>query len=381
MNEPDDGGRAVLRTVAVAAVAIAASLFSLTPPATFLDGIALDTSWRIQRNFGERPSGDDVIIVGIDPASVNAIPQPLGLWHEPLALALVRISTAHPRAIALDFPLPDRSYDAIHAGLDRALFSGLATAIESAPFVTTLTIDARTRAAKRIYTPFLALLGESRLGIGLLARDDDRVTRRFSLAIPTEDGAFPTIEGRLCRALKQQCTDGLIDYGLGAPLAYVPLKSVLEAQDQAARDRWFRGRIVLVGEVQPYSDRVPVPVNLAGWETGTRESPAIVVHAQALRTALARSAPADASRAVILLLITAAAFLVLVKDWRIAAAWGVLGTVMVFAGVFFALRGGLFIGPSAVVFALWAAVLFRGVGAWRARRNVHPAPSNFPHPT
>jgi len=166
-----------------------------------------------------------------------------------------------------------------------------------------------------------------------------------------------------------------------ALLAYVALKSVLEAQDQAARDRWFRGRIVLVGEVQPYSDRVPVPVNLAGWETGTRESPAIVVHAQALRTALARSAPADASRAVILLLITAAAFLVLVKDWRIAAAWGVLGTVMVFAGVFFALRGGLFIGPSAVVFAVWAAVLFRGVGAWRARRNVHPAPSNFPHPT
>src|SRR5262249_46143421 len=123
MNEPDDGGRAVLRTVAVAAVAIAASLFSLTPLATFPDGLALDASWRTLRHLGERPSADDVITVGIDPASVNAIPEPPGLWHEPLARALVLIATAHPRAIALDFPLPDRSYDAIHAGLDRALFS------------------------------------------------------------------------------------------------------------------------------------------------------------------------------------------------------------------------------------------------------------------
>jgi len=36
MNEIDDGGRAILRTVAVAAVAIAAALFSLTPLATYL---------------------------------------------------------------------------------------------------------------------------------------------------------------------------------------------------------------------------------------------------------------------------------------------------------------------------------------------------------
>ena len=380
MNETDDGGRAILRTVAVAAVAIAAALFSLTPLATYLDGVALDKSWRILRNFGARPAADEVIIVGIDPATVNAIPEPPPLWHQPLARALVRISAAHPRAIVLDFPLPDRSFDAIHPGLDRALFSGLATAVEAGPFVTTLTIDARTRAAKRIHTPFLALLGESRLGIGLLARDDDLVTRRFSLAIPTEDGAFPTIEGRLCRSLKQQCTDGLIDYGLGAPLVYVSLKSVLENEDRAVLERLFRGRIVLVGEVQPYSDRVPVPVNLAGWESGGQESPAIVVHAQALRTALARSAPADASHAVILLLITVAALVVLVNDWKISAAWGVLATAVLLTGVVFALRSGLFIGPSAMVFAIWTAVAFRCVAAWRARRRGPPGASNFTHP-
>jgi CHASE2 domain-containing sensor protein len=380
MNETDDGARAILRTVAVAAVAIAAALFSLTPLATYLDGISLDKGWRILRNFGARPSADEVIIVGIDPATVNAIPEPPALWHQPLARTLARVSAAHPRAIVLDFPLPDRSFDAIHPGLDRALFTGLASAVEGGPFVAALTIDARTRAAKRIHTPFLALLGESRLGIGLLARDDDQVTRRFSLAIPTEDGAFPTLEGRLCRTLKQQCTDGLIDYSLGAPLAHVSLKSVLENQDPVVAERWFRGRIVLIGETQPYSDRVPVPVNLAGWETEERESPAIVVHAQALRTALARSAPADASNATILLLITVAALVVLVKDWKISAAWGVLATAMLLSGAVFALRNGLFIGPSPAAFAIWTAVAWRCAAAWRSRRSVPAAASNFTHP-
>ena len=132
---------------------------------------------------------------------MSAIPEPPGLWHAPLGLALARIAAAKPRAIGLDYPLPERSFDAIRPGLDRALIVGLAAAAQNGPFVAVLTIDARTRSAKRIHTPFLALLGDSRLGIGLVARDADGVTRRFSLLIPTEDGGFPTFAGRLCRAL------------------------------------------------------------------------------------------------------------------------------------------------------------------------------------
>jgi adenylate cyclase len=379
MGEADDGSRAVLRAVAVAAAALAGFVFSLTPVASSLDGAILDASWRALRKLEVRPSADDVIIVGIDPATVNAIPEPPALWHQPLGRALAKIAAAHPRAIALDFPLPDRSFDSIRPGLDRALFSGLATAVESGPFVTVLTIDARTRGAKRIHTPFLALLGESRLGIGLLARDADGVTRSFSLAIPTEDASFPTLEGRLCRALARQCSDGLVNYALGAPLTYVSLKSVLETEDRAFIERLFRGRIVFIGETQPYSDRVAVPVNLAGWEPIERESPAIVVHAQALRTALAGAAPSEASRPLVMLLLTAAALLVLVADWRMALAWAVLASVGVLAGGVFALRGGIYIASAAILFTLWTAVVFRVVGAWRARREVLPAASNFTH--
>src|SRR6185436_7694402 len=116
MSEPDDGGRAVHRAVAVAAAAFAGFLFSLSALAPVLDGPALDAAWRTLRKFGVIPAADEVIIVGIDPASVNAIPQPPALWHEPLGRALARIAAARPRAIALEFPLPDRSFDSIRPG-------------------------------------------------------------------------------------------------------------------------------------------------------------------------------------------------------------------------------------------------------------------------
>ena len=381
MGEPDDGSRGVLRAVAVAAAALAGFLFSLTPLATYLDSAALDTSWRVLRKIDTRPSADEMIIVGIDPATVNAITEPPGLWHEPLARALARIAAAKPTAIVLDFPLPERSYDTIRPGLDRALFSGLATAVESTKFVTVLNIDARTRGARRIHTPYLALLGESRLGIGLLARDADNVVRRFSLAIPTEDGSFPTLEGRLCRALNRQCSDGLVNYALGAPLTYVSMKTVLQSPDDALVARLFSGRIVLIGETQPYSDRVRVPVNLAAWEPIERESPAIVVHAQSLRTALARAAPEDMSRPLLMVLLTAAGFLVLVRDWRHALAWAILITALVLAAGIGALRGGVALAPSAVIFALWTAVAFGGFAAWRQRAKLPNAGPNFPHST
>ena len=378
MSEPDDGSRAVLRAVAVAAVALAGFLFSLTPVATFLDGALLDASWRTLRKIDTRPAPDDMVIVGIDPATVSAIPEPPPLWHAALGRALARIAAAQPRAIALDFPLPERSYDQIHAGLDRALFTGLASAVESTKFVTVLNIDARTRGAKRIHTPFLALLGESRLGLGILALDADGAVRRFSLAVPTEDGAFPTLEGRLCRALARQCSDGLVNYALGAPLAYVPLKRLLGQPDPEADQRLLRGRIVFIGEVQPYSDRVAVPVNVAGWETTPRESPAIVVHAQSLRTALAQAAPHDASRPLLMLLLTAAALLVLVRSGRRAAAWAVLATVLLLAANVAVLRSGVALAPAAVIFALWTAVAVCAVSGWRQRAKLQRAASNFP---
>src|SRR6185436_20619562 len=143
-----------------------------------------------------------------------------------------KIAAAKPRAIGLDVTLPDCSFDGMRPGLDRALMAGLVKARENGPLVAALAIDSRTQSARTIHLPFLAVLREERLGITLFGRDADGLTRRFSLAIPTEDGAFPTLVGRLCRALSRHCSDGLIDYALGAPFKYVPLRDVLATRDE-----------------------------------------------------------------------------------------------------------------------------------------------------
>jgi CHASE2 domain-containing sensor protein len=376
MVEPVEGGRATLHVIAITTIALAGFVFSLTPAAAWLDNRLLDVEWRVLRSVGPKPAPADVIIVGIDPESVKAIPAPPELWHEPLARALARIAAAKPRAIGLDYPLPERSYDSIHPGLDRILFAGIAAAVENGPFVVALNIDPQTRTARNIHKPFLALLGDSRLGIGLTARDDDGVTRRFSLVIPTEDGGFPTLVGRMCRALTNHCSDGLIDYSLGMPLKYVSLYDVLTLSDPALLSQLFRNRIVLIGETQPYSDRVAVPINLAAWELPRRDSPGVVVHAQTLRTALGGDAPQEAIRPVTVILVLLAGFPFLFRNWRWALVAAVLGVAAACAGALFSLRSGLFVPISAPLLTLVLA----GVGRALLALRTIPAPaSNIQH--
>ncbi|HEY2629158.1 MAG TPA: CHASE2 domain-containing protein [Usitatibacter sp.] len=359
MVEPVDGGRTTVNILAITAIALAGFLFSLTQAATSLDNDAMDLEWQALRRLAPRAAADDVIIVGIDPATVNAITVPPELWHEPLGRALERIAAAKPRAIGLDYPLPDRSYDSIRPGLDRALFRGIAAAVENGPFVVALNIDPRTRMARPIHTPFLALLGDKRLGIGLAARDGDGVTRRFSLLIPTDDGGFPTLAGRMCSALSRECTDGLIDYALGSPLKYVSLYDVLTQPDPALMLQLFRNRIVMIGEVQPYMDRIAVPINLAAWEGAGRDSPGVVVHAQTLRTALGGAAPQEALRPVTMILVLLAATPFLLRTWKVALAASVAGVAAVSGGALYSLHSGLFVPVAAVLLTLVLAGMAR----------------------
>jgi adenylate cyclase len=370
MEAHDDDGRGAMRAIAVAAIALAGFVFSLLPPAERIDASLLDAQWRVLRHFDRRAAADDIVIVGIDEASLRSIPEPPGLWHATLGRALAKLASAKPRAIGLEFALPERSYDAVKPGLDRALFDGLAAAVDNGPLVASLSIDARTRMARKIHTPFLALLGESRLGIDLVARDADGIARRFSLLVPTEDGGFPTLEGRLCRAMKRSCSDGLIHYSLGTPFDYVPLKNLMATSDEKVLARLFGDRIVLVGETLPFTDRIDVPINLAAWEDGGRHSPGIVVHAQTLRTALAGVAPQQASRLAAVMLLSLVALVFLVRDWRLAAAGGLAVGVAASALALLALRGGLYVPLGSVLLTLLAALAARGVVALssRARR-------------
>lgn len=362
---------AAMRGYAVAALALAGLLFSWTPVAERIDLALLDAEFALLRKFDPKPAPDDIIIVGVDDNTFKEIPEPLGLWHEPLGRVLAKLASAKPKAIGLDITLPDRSFDALRPGLDRALMAGLAAARENGPLVASLAIDPRTNAAKNIHLPFLAVLREERLGITLFARDADGLTRRFSLAIPTEDSAFPTLVGRLCRTLvAKKCRDGMIDFALGQPFRYVPFHNVLKTEDPQYLGNLFRDRIVLIGETQRFSDRIAVPVNLAGWESGKHDTPGVVVHAAALRTAMHGDPADEAGRPMIFLLVAAAALLSLMRNWRLSFVTGLIIGVLGFAAATFALRNGQAVGLAAPLFTLVLAWAGRtAYEAWTERRE------------
>jgi CHASE2 domain-containing sensor protein/class 3 adenylate cyclase len=370
MTEDEEGARATLRVFAIAAIALLGLAFSATPVAERIDAALLDAQWTLLRKFDPRPAPDDIIIVGLDESTMRASNDPLGLWQEPLAKALARIASAKPRAIALDLALPERSFESARPGLDRMLLASLAAARQNGPFVAVIDIDARTRAARPIHPPYLAVLDDERLSLGMLSRDVDGVTRRFTLTVPTEDGGFPTLAGRLCRALSKACGDGLIHYALGPAYRLVPLNQVAQGTDPAFLERLFRDRIVMIGPTQRYTDRVDVPVNLAGWEHGGNTSPGVVVHAQALRTALMGAAPVQAARPFTLVLVTLAALLVLMRPAGLALLTGLLVAAGAIAAATFLLRGGIFLPVSAALFTIALAWISRaGFNAWQRRRG------------
>lgn len=370
MREDEEGTRATLRVFAIAAIALLGLAFSATPVAQRLDAALLDFEWSLLRKFDPRPAPDDIIVVGLDDSTMRTLKGPLALWHEPLAAALARIAAAKPRAIALDLALPEGSFESVRPGLDRSLLTSLAAAQHNGPFVAVIDIDARTRSAKPIFPPYLAVLGGERLSLGLLARDVDGVTRRFSLMVPTEDGGFPTLAGRLCRALSKGCSDGLIHYALGPAYRYVPLQQVVDSKDPAFVDRLFRDRIVMIGETQRFSDRVDVPTNLAGWEAGGGTSPGVVVHAQALRTALLGAAPVETRRPWTLVLVTVAALLALMGNWRLALLTGLIVAAASAAGAALMLRAGLYVPIAAAVFTLALAWISRAtLQTWQRHRR------------
>jgi CHASE2 domain-containing sensor protein len=377
MTEDEEGGRATLRVFAVAALALAGLAFSATPLSERLDAALLDLQWTLLRKFDPRPAADDIIVVGVDAATTRPADGLPGMWHQPVGEALERVAAAGPRAIGLALALPERSYDGVRAGLDRTLLAGLLAARANGPVVGVISIDARTRAAKPIHPPFLAALGDAQLGLDMLSRDVDGVTRHFSLLVPTEDGGFPTFAGRLCRALSKRCGEGLIHFGLGEPFRYVPVQRVLESRDPRTLAALFRNRIVLIGEIEAHADRIAVPINLAGWEHGGDTSPAVVVHAQALRTALADAAPVAASRPVILILVMLAAAVVLVRDGRHALLVGLLGAAGLLAAATFVLRAGIGIPVAAGLFTLATAaaarLAFAGRRAHRRRSALRRA--------
>ena len=234
------------------------------------------------------PERDPIALVGIDDATLAATgePLPLSLIHRELGRALEALASAHPRLIVIDMALAAGSVESLRPGYDAALMSGLIAARDAAGVVVSLTNEANGTAIAP-YAPFVAAAGEDAFGFPIYPVDADNVVRRFD---PARTGASPSLLGRVASRL--QLDDrvgraGWIDFTRFAAIAYTPLADVVKgAADESSMRARFAGKVVLIGSVLPYVDRLPQPVNLAAWEPLAAAPPGVVLNAQAVRSIL-----------------------------------------------------------------------------------------------
>ncbi len=303
---------------------------SLTPWLGGWQAHLTDAQFRFLRLHGLRPAAPDVVIVGFDETTIAALPEPLALWHVHLGRFLQAMASAQPAAIGLDVVLPDRSFDAVMPGNDRALIGGIVLARRAAPLVLALTLDP-SGATRTIHAPLRAAAGTGAWGHAVLPSDPDGVVRRFHENLAQDGSTVDTFAGQLARRLGMPVNAGLIDFAYGQAFGFIPLQQVLtwhDAGDSDALRQAFAGKVVLLGSVLKYEDRHPSPVALAAWDSDNHLAPGVVRHAQILRNLLAGGLvqPAAAWVAPLLALLAAGAWFWKVRGRFALLAFAVLAT-------------------------------------------------------
>jgi class 3 adenylate cyclase len=289
----------------------------------FFDGAEralLDAEFRYLRANYRQPVEKDVVVIGIDEATLAAQPEPFALWHPHLGLILNGLTVAKPAVVGLDIPLPVRSFDFLIPQYDKPLLDGIAGLSKVTPVVLAQTLDDRGN-QRIIFPPYLVTVGPDAVGPVIVCRDADRIVRRYDEREcsfgPSRTSFANLMVQRL--GIKKKFWRGFINYGLGDAIIYIPGSKVLEwseRNDTASLIAAFRGKPVIVGQIQPFADRFPLPVALAAFEPETRLSPGLLIQVQALRSMLGAGLIAPFSESLTLVLAAAASLF-----WFGAGSW------------------------------------------------------------
>jgi CHASE2 domain-containing sensor protein len=65
-----------------------------------------------------RPLADDVVLIGTNEETYRVFEEPFALWHRHFARVMHALAKAKPRAVGVDFVLPERSFEKISPGID-----------------------------------------------------------------------------------------------------------------------------------------------------------------------------------------------------------------------------------------------------------------------
>jgi class 3 adenylate cyclase len=355
----------------------------------------LDHGFAFLREHAPRPVERDVVLVGMDDDTTTAYPEPMSLWHRHLGDFLKAMAELKPGVVGFDLIFPDRSYDAVLPGADRALLEGL-VAMRSAqvPVVLGLTIDPEGE-TRKVFPPFLSVAGRDATGYVFIANDPavsaDQVARYFDERLGADSSWRPTLSGQMARRMKREPSAGYIDFSRGEPIGYLKFHEVVaawrEGRIEALRPR-IAGHPVIVGGVYRFDDRHFMPVNLAAWETAEDNNgytPGVFLHIQALRSFLTGGTIERLDGLPLYAAILALALLWKVNpSGRRMLGVGAGVALALVAGSLFALHEGVLV-PTATLagvaaLALGGRVAFEGLLQARERQSLKQAFGGYVSP-
>jgi adenylate cyclase len=257
----------------------------------FADQALYDAQARWMRANAPTPLAHDVVVIGIDEAAYEAIPEPTALWHAHFGALLAGLSSAQPAVVGLAMPLPVRSYDFLVKDIDSTLLSGIYRLRSAAPLVVGQPPGVGGR-LRPISPELLAAIGEGAVASLLICEDTDGTVRRINQRrCQLQEKREPLASAMAKHLGRQGSPTGMIDYSVGGAIEYTPVGTVLDwvrrGEDEKLR-ALVQGRAVIVASLLPTEPRHRLPVQLAGWEPDSRTEPGAVVHIQALRSLLGR---------------------------------------------------------------------------------------------
>lgn len=272
----------------VCALALTAMSLRWLRPA---DQAAYDLQMRLLRAHEARPLPRDVVVIGVDEISFEAIAEPYALWHRQFGALLMGLAAAKPAVVGLAVPLPVRSYEFLVKGIDAPLLDGL-RALDAA---TSLVIGQPPGLGQRLRplaAEIAAAAPKAKLASLAICEDTDGVVRRIHQRRCRSEDERPPLAHQMAKALgREGSPSGLIDYSVGGPIEFTPLGTVLGWLREGRGDKLaalVEGRPVVVASVLPDDIRFRLPVALAAWQPASFSVPAGIVHVQALRAMLGR---------------------------------------------------------------------------------------------
>jgi class 3 adenylate cyclase/CHASE2 domain-containing sensor protein len=282
----------------VALIALAAATLPTADESPFADAerFAFDQQMRLLRQVHPRPLADDIVLIGTDEETYQVFDEPIALWHQHFADVLHALARAKPRAVGVDFVLPEKSFDRISPGIDLAMMRGLLDLKRATVMVYVQTIG-RDGNLVPVQANFRNIVTDENLGVDQHLRDTDSTSRRFEkLTAKGSSEEIPTLVSQMLHRLGLRVDEGYIDYSLGAPLEYIALHRVAQMDDAELR-KTFANRIVLMGSLVGFVDRWRLPTKLlrtdpgrpqdAAADAGEYTQPGVLIHLQALRSQVA----------------------------------------------------------------------------------------------